>query len=750
MVPPIINILVFGDFVSSSVALMPFHCNSSCEIPSETIVWKFLIPLASICFLSASFLFQDKIHFLHFLFGLQFMAHESKNIYNTSIFHTQIYLLYSNQIFKELYQLVKKKYISKIKDFDSKFYEIYDKYYNYHLQIKPFKKHNNDFIYAFIKNRINGINLVNNNYFMFEEYIIKTLEKNNSLKFPQNCTIETKRELFYDIAISILKSIYNKNFIKTKEEILKRKKCTINDPSFIDQVRNNKHLFSKESKKIDYKSLLKNHKLFQNLEKGKGIKSNQNYIARIVYNYYLNPKIPSDLMCNIIAKAFQAYNSFFALRKKGIKANIPKFLDRNGSFILPFFTRSRKEVKLGNHYYYRLTVGSYISNNYISIIDDNRMICIDSSKENKLYIDSKYLIKIDPGEKIYKTQNYIINEYYVPKKSKHIMEGYYIYVKKPHLMHDKKIKLIEICAQYDGFKFKINYVYDIKKTNNKSKKGKCISIDFGMINIATIYDPEGSQHIIKGTGLISFNNHINAKIDKAKSELSKNKPTKKNPNEIYQKNINNWVDYINGKSNFVPIRKTRNDNHNQMVKKEVNFVMSNNKIENKKQLTSIRIRELLIYRKNKIEDILNKIVNTISKKYSNCETVIVGYNEGWKTGVNMGRSNNRDFYEIPYRRLINKLRDKLEKNNQKLEIIEESYTSKCDALSLEKICRHQEYLGKRVKRGLFSSKTGVLLNADLNGAINIMRKWKEKNNIKMDKITGKNICNPSKLNIHEA
>lgn len=55
---------------------------------------------------------------------------------------------------------------------------------------------------------------------------------------------------------------------------------------------------------------------------------------------------------------------------------------------------------------------------------------------------------------------------------------------------------------------------------------------------------------------------------------------------------------------------------------------------------------------------------------------------------------------------------------------EESYTSKCDFLSEEKVKKHEKYLGRRVKRGLFKSSTGKLINADINGAFNILRKVK--------------------------
>lgn len=59
----------------------------------------------------------------------------------------------------------------------------------------------------------------------------------------------------------------------------------------------------------------------------------------------------------------------------------------------------------------------------------------------------------------------------------------------------------------------------------------------------------------------------------------------------------------------------------------------------------------------------------------------------------------------------------------KIDIIqEESYTSKCDALAMESIEKHKEYMGKRVKRGLFQSSCGKLINADVNGSLNILRK----------------------------
>ncbi len=75
-------------------------------------------------------------------------------------------------------------------------------------------------------------------------------------------------------------------------------------------------------------------------------------------------------------------------------------------------------------------------------------------------------------------------------------------------------------------------------------------------------------------------------------------------------------------------------------------------------------------------------------------------------------------------------------------LVKESYTSKCDSLALEIIGFHEKYLGKRHKRGLFKSSKNKLINADLNGAINIMRKY-----INLNEIKGKNLFNPKILNI---
>ena len=104
------------------------------------------------------------------------------------------------------------------------------------------------------------------------------------------------------------------------------------------------------------------------------------------------------------------------------------------------------------------------------------------------------------------------------------------------------------------------------------------------------------------------------------------------------------------------------------------------------------------------------------------KTIIVGYNKEWKDSIQIGQRVNQKFVSIPYLNLLNMLKYKSVMNGIELIVTEESYTSKCDGLMLEKLCKHSIYSGKRIKRGLFKSGVGKAVNADVNGGFNIMRK----------------------------
>jgi IS605 OrfB family transposase len=104
--------------------------------------------------------------------------------------------------------------------------------------------------------------------------------------------------------------------------------------------------------------------------------------------------------------------------------------------------------------------------------------------------------------------------------------------------------------------------------------------------------------------------------------------------------------------------------------------------------------------------------------------LIIGYNEGWKQEIELGKKTNRVFCHMPHGRLVKTLEYKAKEKGLSFMTVEESYTSKCDHLALEDMCHHDKYLGKRAKRGMFKSSTGKIVHADVNGCIGMIRKSK--------------------------
>lgn len=214
-----------------------------------------------------------------------------------------------------------------------------------------------------------------------------------------------------------------------------------------------------------------------------------------------------------------------------------------------------------------------------------------------------------------------------------------------------------------NIKVEIIYNKEIKKVD--IDKTKYAAIDLGLDNFATMVTAEGCA-IWSGKYLKSYNNHFNKTLS-----------------------------------------------HLQSIKDMQGI-----------KRTTKRIRRMYDKRDRYIEDTFHKIsrqiVDTLAQK--KIGTLVVGYNAGWKQKIGMGKRNNQKFVQMPFARLVGYLRYKCEMIGIEFVKHEESYTSKCDALALEKIGKHETYLGRRVKRGLFRSSIGKVINADQNGALNILRK----------------------------
>lgn len=190
------------------------------------------------------------------------------------------------------------------------------------------------------------------------------------------------------------------------------------------------------------------------------------------------------------------------------------------------------------------------------------------------------------------------------------------------------------------------------------------SIDLGLNNLATVSSNVAKPFIINGRPLKSINQYWNKERARLQSLLKDNKKTSKRIQSISNKRNNKVNDYLHKSS-----------------RKIVNFLVSNN-----------------------------------------ISTLVIGYNEEWKQNINLGKKNNQSFVNIPFCTFIEQLKYKCKLEGINVILTEESYTSKCSFLDNEPIEKHENYLGKRVKRGLFKSKEGKLINADLNGSLNILKK----------------------------
>lgn len=109
-------------------------------------------------------------------------------------------------------------------------------------------------------------------------------------------------------------------------------------------------------------------------------------------------------------------------------------------------------------------------------------------------------------------------------------------------------------------------------------------------------------------------------------------------------------------------------------------------------------------------------------------TLVIGWNEGFKSNANMGRLNNQKFVQMPLGKLKDRLKQLCELHGINFQETEEAYTSKASYLDGDSLPVFGEKpdgwkaSGKRVRRGLYQSANGSIVNADLNGAANILRK----------------------------
>lgn len=150
----------------------------------------------------------------------------------------------------------------------------------------------------------------------------------------------------------------------------------------------------------------------------------------------------------------------------------------------------------------------------------------------------------------------------------------------------------------------------------------------------------------------------------------------------------------------------------------------NKKGEKVQRKTSKKINSLNRKRKNKVRDFLHKSTTIVVNHLvaNNITTLVIGQNKSWKQDINIGKKNNQNFVCIPHSQAVDMLNYKCRLRGITVITINESYTSKCSFVDNEEVKKHQKYKGKRICRGVFKTQNGKLINADLNGALNILKK----------------------------
>ena len=248
-------------------------------------------------------------------------------------------------------------------------------------------------------------------------------------------------------------------------------------------------------------------------------------------------------------------------------------------------------------------------------------------------------------------------------------------VKLPSVLKDKKIKEIRIIPKQHSRYFEIQYTYEVKEIQRELNENNVLGIDLGIDNLCTCVTNTGASFIIDGRKLKSINqyyNKINAKLQSIKDKQ---------------------------------------------------------KIER----TTLRQKRITRKRNNRINDYLSKAARTIVNYCLNNDIgkLVLGYNEDFQRNSNIGSINNQNFVNIPYGKLRDKLIYLCKLYGIEFKLQEESYTSKASFFDGDEIPIYdkenlQEYVfsGKRIKRGLYQTSGGKLINADCNGALNILRKSK--------------------------
>lgn len=245
----------------------------------------------------------------------------------------------------------------------------------------------------------------------------------------------------------------------------------------------------------------------------------------------------------------------------------------------------------------------------------------------------------------------------------------------PKRLEGKVVKEVRILPIQNGKCFKVQYVYETDVENTSLNANNVMAIDLGVDNLASCITTLGTSFILDGRKLKSINQGWN----KEKARLQ----------SVADKQGNKYT------ARLLHITEKRNNRTKDIMRKSARYIIN------------------------------YCLKNDIGK-------VIVGYNPGFKSNVNIGKVNNQTFVNISFGDFRQLLLGLCEQYGICYIEQEESYTSKSSFLDNDVLPEYKaehpytgKFSGKRIHRGLYKSFGGTIINADLNGAANILRKSKQ-------------------------
>jgi putative transposase len=257
-----------------------------------------------------------------------------------------------------------------------------------------------------------------------------------------------------------------------------------------------------------------------------------------------------------------------------------------------------------------------------------------------------------------------------------------------------KVKEFTVLPKNGAFYLEMSY--EVEKQNHVLDINQALSIDLGTAdNLAACVDTLGNSLLIDARAMKSMNQLWNQKVSTRKEGKS----------AAYW---DNWLDRVTRKRNH-----QMRDGINKAAKLIIDYCLK-----------------------------------------SGIGTLVIGWNEGFKSNANMGRINNQKFVQMPLGKLKDRLKQLCDLHGIRFQETEEAYTSKASFLDGDSLPRFGEKpegwkaSGKRVKRGLYESGDGSIVNADLNGAANILRKVSGRLSLSLNQLSRRSLAIVARIKLN--